>query len=347
MITRIFSTNRVFIFAFLPIVLFILRGMSVFHPPPVRISGQLPWIADLFTFFNEAPALNLVFTVGLITIQAYYLARICDEQRLFQHSSNLPGFILAINYSLFMAFNYLSPALVANLFLILSLQRMMTVYNQAYVVPILFRAGLYIGLAAVFYKPAFFFYVIIFYQLIVSRTYNWREHLIPFLAMILPGIYLYSYYFLIDDHTTMIYWLIYEQNYFIGEQTGYIQWLFPGIAVLLAIIALGHLLSTSLKRTSRINNLYKVVFATMALVFILAFFFSNDVHSSLMLCLPAVSIFQANYFLGIRKNWIREAMVYLIIGIIILRELNLFWDIENNLTDLLLTRITFLILSKI
>ncbi|HAW51326.1 MAG TPA: hypothetical protein DCX54_03195 [Flavobacteriales bacterium] len=323
MLTRIFSTNRVFIFAFLPFVLFILRGVSVFNSPPVQVSGQFPWIADIFFFINQYSSLNVILTVGLITVQAYYLARICDQQRLFHQTSNLPGFILAINYSLFTAFNYLSPALVANLFLILAMQRIMSVYNQAYVIPVLFRAGFYIGIAGVFYKPSLFFFILISYQLFISRTFNWREYLIPFLAMLLPFFYLYSYYFLYDDDSTVMNWFGYGQQYFLEESKGMLPWLAPIMASLITLIALGNLLSTSLKRTSRTNNLYKWLFSAMVLGFILTFFFTIDVHSSLLLSLPAVSIIQSYFFLGIRKNWIREALVYLVIGVIVIRELTL------------------------
>lgn len=323
MITRVFSTNRVYIFAFIPIVLLILRAGSVFNAPPVLESGQLPWISELFSYANQIPGLNLILTVVIITIQSYYLARICDQQHLFQHSSNLPGFILAINYSLFYAHHYLSPVLVANLFLILALQRILSVYNQATVAPVLFRAGLYIGIAAVFYKPSMFFFLIITYQLVVFRTFNWREHLVPFLAMIIPVLYLYSYYFLLDDNTSMYNWLILEQGFFIWDNSGVLFWLAPIAALLMTLMALAYIFSTSLKRTIRINNLYKVLFITFALSGLLILVFQKDIYSVLMLCLPALSIMQAYYLLGVNKSWVRESMVYLLIGFILIRELNL------------------------
>lgn len=321
MIVRIFSTNRIFIIAFIPLVLILLRFSTFIQPFDVSTEGMLPWCSDIFRFLEHQAVLSHLLSAILITIQAYFLARISDDERLFERTSNLPAFVLALSYSALPEFHVLSPALVANVFLVLALRRILQIYNQASVRALVFRAGFYIGLASLFYKPSAAMYILLVYQLNTFRTFNWREMVIPLLALLVPLFYLSSWYYLTGEMNVFRDWMFTHVAFLTFSDFQFWSW--PAFALFLFLtgMAFFHLLSTGSRRTIRLNNLYKVLSASALIFLLMLLTRPPDVYSVFLLTLPSLCVIQSNYILGIRRNWLRELLAYALVLSIIGREI--------------------------
>ena len=130
MIVKIFRTNQVYIYAFIPLVLLILRWPVLIEDAPFTSSGQLPFMSDFFAWLSGYPFLSLILGMVAITYQAYELSELCNEHRLVPYSSNLTAFILAISYAVFAPHLWFSPGILANVFLVLSLRRILNILHQ-------------------------------------------------------------------------------------------------------------------------------------------------------------------------------------------------------------------------
>ncbi|MEQ9063700.1 MAG: DUF6427 family protein [Vicingaceae bacterium] len=319
MIVRIFSTNRIYILTFLPLVLMVLAIGAYFDAGLPSFEGQLSIFKGPIAYFNSHRILAFVCATALIVTQAFYLTRICDQLRLFDQSSHLPAFVLTISYALFGDLIVLSPVHFAILFLVMALERLLQIYNQTNVKGLLFRAGFYIGLATMFFKPSAIFILILFYHLNVFRTFNWREHLIPVLAWTTPVFYVFAAFFITGSTGKFVQWAFNRSQFYGNRDFTMFDWPGPLIFLFILIGALFHLFSSGSKRTIRINNLYKVITAGFLVCAIFLLTYPPDFLSVFALSLPFLSILLSHYLLSLRKNWWREFLIYLFLGSVMLR----------------------------
>lgn len=321
MIVRIFKTNQVYIYAFIPLVLIALRWPVFFEPAPFTPSGQLPFLADFFSWLSNYPWLSVMLSAFVITYQAYLLSEMINEHRLVPYSSNLTAFILAISYAVFAPQAWLSPVILSNLFSVMALKRILNIYHQGEIRGTIFRAGIFIGLAAVFYLPSTFLMLILFYDLYVIRSFNWREFTIPIVGWLAPFIYLFAWYFIKSE--TDIFW-----NYFIEPKTFLafleflpLNWLAGTVALVLIIASFIYLLLSVNKRTVRENNLFKVISLALIISMLLSFLYANDFMSANAMIWPYSAVLLTYFVLGIERNWLRESLMYLLVLSIVGRDI--------------------------
>ena len=321
MIVRLFKTNQIYIYAFIPIVLLFLRWPVLMTDPPFTPSGQLPVFSDFFAWLSDYHIISLLLGVIAITYQAYELSEVCNEHRLVQYSSNLIAFVLAISYAVFIPHLWFSPVILANVFVVLALKRILHIFHQGGIYGDLFRIGIYIGLASLFYLPSILMLLILFYDLAIIRSFKWREYLIPVTGLITPYVYVLAYYYVKDQSEILFNYFIEPKTFLSFLELKPVNWI-PALILTLVLIASGaFMLSTVNKRTVRENNLFKVISATMVLAILLALIFRKDFMSATVLLWPSVSIILTYFLLGIERNWIREGIVYLLLLSIIGRDI--------------------------
>ena len=320
MIVRIFKTNQVYIFAFIPLVLLALRWPVLLQPAPFTSSGQLPLLTDFFAWLSNYSWLSLLLGIMAVTFQSYVLADIGNEHRLVAYSSNLHALIIALFYSVFLSHNWFTPALLADVFIVLGLKVTLDIFHQGEIRGKLFRAGIYIGMASVFYLPSSFMLLILFYDLAIIRTFSWREYVIPLLGMILVYFYLLSFYMLSGKVEVVFNYFIEPKTFLPFLEFNFINWLAASVTLFIALLAFFYLLTTGQKRTVRQNNLFKVISMTFVFALLLSFIYSGDFMSAVTLIWPSLTLVVTYYLLGINKKWQQEVLVYLLVLSILLRD---------------------------
>lgn len=321
MIVRLFKTNQVYIFAFIPLVLLFLRWPVLAGDAPFTSSGQLPFLTDFFAWLSLHAWLSLILSIVAITYQAYVLADIANEHRLLPYSSNLYALILALFYSVFSPQDWFSPAIFANVFSVLALRLIMDIFHQGGIQGNLFRAGIYIGLASMLYLPSTFMLLILFYDLAIIRTFHWREYVIPVLGMILVYLYLLAYFFLRSETEIVVNYFMEPKTFLSFLDFNLLNWLPALVVVMMSIMSFIYLLTTGSKRTVRQNNLFKVIGINFILTLILSLIYSKDFMSASTLIWPSLTVVVTYYLLGIKKKWMLESIVYLLIISIIARDI--------------------------
>lgn len=321
MILRIFKTNQLYIYAFIPLLVLVLRWPVFFRDAPFTPSGQLPFFSDFFAWLSIYPWLSVILSAVAISYQAYLISEMMNEHRLLPYSSNLAAFVLTINYSFLAPQAWFSPIILSNIFVVLSLRRILSIFHQGKIYGNLFRAGIFIGIGSLIYLPSSFMLIILIYDLYLIRTFQWREYVIPSLGFIVPYIYLLSYYYLRSESDIFLNYFIEPKTFLTFTDYGLFNWLPLLAGVLLICSSILYLILSGSRRTVRENNLFKVIIAMLIITVILCVIYSNDIMSATALLWPAASILIAYFLLGIRRKIISESIGYILIIAIILRDL--------------------------
>ncbi|MFO0359514.1 MAG: hypothetical protein ACK50N_03370 [Flavobacteriales bacterium] len=187
----------------------ILRQFSSRQPylllvtPLITLSILLPaWSWGFISFsFSDFPLDRLlqpllqISFVGVSVASAFIifgalLANIVFNRHEFNAS---PTFVPALVYSLIATTLCLIkcniPVLVANVAVIIGLNRLMEVFRQSNALPAYFKAAFWLGLGALAFPPFILLLPAMLLSILNTRSFNWREHLLTIIAFIAPFIY--------------------------------------------------------------------------------------------------------------------------------------------------------------
>ncbi|HUQ65292.1 MAG TPA: hypothetical protein VM101_04010 [Flavitalea sp.] len=162
--------------------------------PPIR-QAEDHYLYNLLLRFLDA--LHLPdFVYGIIAflllyIQSSLINRVFIDQKMLPRPNYLPGMAYMLLSSLFVEWNYFSPPLIINTFLILMFYRMINLYNSNKPLGAIFNIGVMMGLVTLLYQPAFVYVLMIPFTLFIMRPFRVREWLTAFLGFTTP------YYFLV------------------------------------------------------------------------------------------------------------------------------------------------------
>ncbi|HMY85088.1 MAG TPA: DUF6427 family protein [Saprospiraceae bacterium] len=155
----------------------------------------------------------------LIFIHAVLINMMVAENRITRENSLFPGLFYVLFSTLLPDFNYLSPALMANTFIILTLYNIFNSYKKSGNCSEVFNAGIFIGIAMLFDFSYAIFLICGFVGLLIVRSFRFVERIQFLLGFVIPIFLGGTYYFWmghLDDFlqtfTTNISWLDWAGN---------------------------------------------------------------------------------------------------------------------------------------
>lgn len=169
------------------------------HQPEKRPADGLLFDAIL-NFLLPAGKFNLFFpllTFLLLFVQAIWLTRFVNNQRMMNKPSYLPGMAYMLITSLLPEWNYFSAPLLINLILLFILSALFGIYSQPNAKGTIFNIGLALGIAGFLFISSLTFIVWVLLALAVMRPFRINEWLICILGITTP-FYFYAIYTVID-----------------------------------------------------------------------------------------------------------------------------------------------------
>lgn len=155
----------------------------------------------------------------LIFIHAVIINFMVAENRITRDNSLFPGLFYVLFSTLLPDFNYLSPALMANTFIILALYNIFNSYKKSGNSGEVFNAGIFIGVSMLFDFSYVVFLVCGFVGLLIVRSFRLVERIQYLVGFMIPVFLGGTYYFWmghINDFfltfTTNIKWLDWAGN---------------------------------------------------------------------------------------------------------------------------------------
>ncbi len=155
--------------------------------------GQLVVAFDL-----HARVFASLLAIALILLNGYLLIQLNTIHIFIPYRTYLPLFFYALLTIGVTRINHLTPALVASSLLILAFFRIFHTYKSEKISLNFIDAGLLTGLAGLFYFHSIFFFVFLLVALLIIRPFIWREWAFACIGFLLPYLFVFSIYYLLD-----------------------------------------------------------------------------------------------------------------------------------------------------
>lgn len=179
------------------IMSFIERGNSTISQTIEPLSKLLLSIAPQQSFEN------IIIAMFVLLFESIYLSHIFQKHDLIEQSNWIPSILYLVLSGISGTYE-LSPLVISNLFILLTIDRLFESYNSSKGVDNIMLASFYISIATLFYFPSIIFITGIWLGLFVLRNLNWRYFTASFIGLLIPMLYLLSWFFLNDQLTSEI-----------------------------------------------------------------------------------------------------------------------------------------------
>jgi hypothetical protein len=316
MFIRFFKSNNASALIFLPLFAIAIWAFGFISPAIVEVKHSMPLYELIVRPFSTIHWLETLVGLILVVGEAFLLNYIVNENEVLSKQSYLP----ALFYILFMSNNndmlLLTPPLFANLFILFAINKLLSSYRKDNAFSQAFDAGLLISVATLFYFPYIVFLPLLGVSLIIMRPFNWREWVISFLGVLIPYIFVVTFYFWNDKldylfFDKMFYPITrhklttaFPKSFYFMIGTGWLILLFS-IGKLFQGVGIGS------QKTKKSIILLVWFFFFSALSVLMAPEISTKYFSPL--AIPA-AVFCGNYFANIKKQWWPEFLLLLLLS---------------------------------
>ena len=203
MILQLLKSNRsinYFLFlltgGFLWMKSFLEPGTYSFYPG--ETSGLL-YQALVRTVDHSAKLQNIV-ALALVVLLAFILQQINNRYNFIRERTMLPALLFIVIVSGFTQMNVLHPVYFASVFLLLSINRLFSAFEQEKSLSPAFDSGFWLGVGSLFYlNTAVIFPALLIGIRIITRDYQWRKFVLVTLGFILPFLFAAAYAFYFDE----------------------------------------------------------------------------------------------------------------------------------------------------
>jgi hypothetical protein len=277
-------------------------------------------LIDWLLSVNDLVATITAFILTLCG--AFLLNYIVTKNNIFPRNSLLPALIYVILMSHSPHMLKLSSVIFAILFLLLVLNNIFLIYHRSEDYENVYMMGFWIAIASFFDIQSLFLVFFVWFTFLAYRLYYWREWTIVLLGLITPYLFLWTYYFWIDELGTLF--LAYAEGFreidfvrFTSFNFSYLYYLI--IAAILGFFIWSFIIVSS-AMGKRIIHYRKMLWSLiwLLLVSIVIFLFSGEGKGSSTLLLIPVSIFIASGLNELKRTfWAEIAISFLTLMIVI------------------------------
>jgi len=163
---------------------------GVFENNPMPLYQLILFIPVKASWWISSIACLIILFQGLI------LNQLSSKFRLINEGTYLPGILFVVFVSSFHQLHQLNPLLFANIFLLFSLHIIFPTYRIEKTIDPFFISMFLISVGSLFYFPMILFAIAMFYFMLNTRSFYWREWLVAILGLITPYIFAFWVYFM-------------------------------------------------------------------------------------------------------------------------------------------------------
>ena len=316
----------------LPLVLLVMWVFVLPKPEISNTENAFPLFLYAFQELREQRLLMIGISLLLIVLQAFFLTAVINRQAVLRDATHLPALLYVVLMSCFPEQLSFNPLLFANFFIIIFLNSIFNFFRSDTAVFEVFDAGLFIGIACLFYWPCFFLFPLIWAGLFVLRPFQWREWMASILGLILPFLFFGAilYWFNMLSYNSMK--AVLEPFYNVEFSTAY-----NGTYIILFIILVVILLASLLRFSQDLNTFAKVRTRKFLAIIVWFFLFAGlsylvsvkrTMISLSFLAIP-LSVILSNYFLSLKNQFLAELIFLLLLAAVIYNQVLYFLQFSN------------------
>ncbi len=279
----------------------------------------MPFYNLIFGAIHTTPVINRIVTIFLLWIVCYMLIRISFRYVLLEFRSLMPAIFFLIFSVALPSAQQVSPALVGSIFYLLCFAILFDVADKRPDTFSVFAASMVLVLGSMFYLKLIWFVPLIWISLVTMRSATIRELLYPVVAYLLLGLFLITWYWVVQDNGKEFIRLIGENLRFEGsfKPYHYSAYISYGFYMLLVLIASIYMVNRFQARKTVIQNIYQVMFymfvgGLLFFLFIARFDATNLVYISF-----PVAFILSNYFHRRKNPWFHELILWIVVGLLV------------------------------
>lgn len=309
----------------------ILHGYSFYKPVSYVDEFVNPLGRTTIWFFNLIPLNQIlvlnIFSVLLLFTQALYFNSILDKHKIVERGNYIGAYIFILLSCMFRNFLFLSPALIANIFLLIEIDLLFSIYKKEKVSSQIFDLGFVISISSLFYFPSLSFLLFLFFGVLILRPFKFGEWLVIIIGAIVPYFLSAVYFFWFDRLPEFFNNITFRKV--MNEEFGFItnvQIILISSLVFIALIwSLLKIQQNYFKALVQIRNYFAVLLLFSLLGFTSVFLQSNiRVENFIWLVIPVATAL--SYSLPMIKKWWMAEIFHLILFLLII-----YFQFENQL----------------
>jgi len=330
-VLSLFRTNQLVANALLIFYILLLRFSSFIVAPPEHVvehAGLLS--ANLYNFVDPNSSLSQALAIVLVFMQAFLINIITARFRIARTVSLFPGLFYVLLTSFFPEFLYLSPVLLANTFIILALYEILGSYKQYYSNGRIYNAGLWVGLASLFYFSTLIFLAALFITFIIVRAFKLKEQLGMLLGFVSP-FWLVAVYYYTKGQLPRFWDQAWNNNigwFDLSLSDLWIDYIQLGVFGLFILIAILSYRTYTYKVSIQAQKFIDVFFWFLAFTALTVLIQANIRLDHLLLLAVPLSFLIGMSFLYMNKR-LAEALHFLLLAGIFLLQFKSFWYMGN------------------
>jgi len=317
MLLKLFKNNRaggILFLLFLGLILW-LPGLNRLEKIPQY--QDMPFYNFLLGSLHLYPLLSQLLAFFLVALIAIMLYRLNVRFFLIQERSFMPASFYLLIVSAFPEMQHVSPILVGSFFLTIILFMLYSGYNLEKNSLHFFNLSLVFALGLMFYARLLWFVPFIWIVLLTIRQPGWRELVYPLLALLLLGLFLFTYNYVFAGESAQLA-LNFDYLRIDGswEKLPLDRLVFLSYLFLLILLASMFILQRFQVRKIYVRNFYQSLF--FSFIYTLAFFLFLSGHNYrciFLLAIP-VSYLLSNFFHTKRNRISSEIMLWLFVALI-------------------------------
>lgn len=263
MVFSIFRNNSPILLLIIPVLCITLWAKSFLEPSQVTYhfdTVHMPLYAWLNGLISPGTRLAVIIGFILMGLQTFLLERLNNIFILVEKRSYLPVIFFFFLSSAFVSLQRLTPAIVANLFILLALFRLFHAYKKNKAFSNIFDASLLISTGSLFYSGLIYLIIVVWVGVAILRPFNLREWIISLVGFLVPYAFTFFFYFYTDNLDVLLTMLESQFQYFSQFKNLTIpNYAYLGLVLFISLGAMLGFISRFSARKITIRNYFLVI----------------------------------------------------------------------------------------
>lgn len=327
---RSIKSNHPIVIFYIFLLSLLIWGHNLFIPnefPASLQDNSLSLFQPLFKSLQQHIFVNVMLGLVLALSIGFILIGMNKKFILIKERTYLPAFIFVLLSGSYIVNQGIHPVFPATLLLTLALERIFAIYRRDYNLNSLFLAGVYLGLAAMFYIPFVFYFLFIWISLSILRPFLGREWFVPLLGFSAPLWFYFVYVFVFTGQLESYISIIqnaFKFHFYIPE-TNYHYFGFYAFILMLVIMASFSIARRFQMKKIRIRKYFEINWWLFVIGMALFFLIKSTGYAMIIPISIPVTYLLSEYFYSIRRNWLGNTILVLLLGALIYIQMEEFY----------------------
>lgn len=267
---------------------------------------------DLFSPFG-----NIFVATVLVFIQAILINRIVNDHNLMGKPTFLPALMFVTVSAVLEPFIVLSPALLANFFILWMFYKSLSLYRRDGAIAPMFDLGMIVALGTLVYFPFIGMLPMLWVILMLYRPFYWREWIASLVGFATVAFMVCSIYYYNDKLGLFFATIPSAVVLHLGPRVNLYDYI-----VLIPVALVLFFAVVSMRKKYFRSNVFLRKASFLLLIFFVFAILSYSVNRRydlyhFIIAVPSISVTMAYYYVNAQKKWLYESL-YMLLAIFIM-----------------------------